>query len=853
MPPIGPVVLYNGSLRAVLRVVDDFGFVAADLTAPPRRLLGSTNSIQLYEPAVDVRRLEPVATPAVIFRQIPNEENWLSVSQRTMARLFGTFLIAEDPQRRLDALKAATLMHQTSLVQHVLERAELRKVLIADEVGLGKTIEAALIVQRLLETRPNLRILYLAPARLVSNVAFEFRDKVGLDARTWVAGTASDARLDHDRLVIASIHKAVFGNNLPTVIESGPWDVLIVDECHHLSDWGWNGGKPNQSFKLVSQLIQGQPPDGRLILMSGTPHQGSEIRFRNILRLLSDDPQKLDTAAGRVIFRTKDRVRDWNGKPLFPARDVRKPRVVALGPDYERWYGSIARLYEGANRSDARARASGWAKGQALQWAASSVHAGLGFLVRLAMRRRKWTLENEPLALALATLRPYRGGRRDEPLDSLFARLQKQIGAQILEEDVLGDDEEIENEEWRPDEVLLSRLLKDGASLARSPAANAKWSALVDIIDAAQDERVLLFAQPVETVTVVAEFLEKHYGQRPSIIIGNQSDEERRLEVNEFQRDGGRRFLVSSRAGGEGLNMQRARRLIHLDVPWNPMELEQRIGRIHRFGSRKTVIIETVVAEGSREIDMYRIAREKLRTIARQLDPDPQQFELLFSRVMSLIPPKEVEDLLSETSSSVFSESQSNEIGDLVAEGHRSWSSFDETYRSNAEKIRSSVRGEATWADLGFFLTKYGGAKFGDETSVSSFTFENGEIVAGEQQLPTLRLNDSLYAMGDTGGLPAEEVNGEPVKQLGLNIPEVVEVCVMQFSPMDFLVPAILADPRVQQICRLLRLGYYISSGKPSGLRRTNLRARNNSSFIVTKSIVLEGAKNSDRRKPLLS
>src|ERR1700722_1719413 len=166
MPPIGPVVLYNGSLRAVLRVVDDFGFAAADLTAPPRRLLGSTSSIQLYEPAVDVRRLDPVSTPAVRFRQIPNEENWLSVSQRTMARLFGTFLIAEDPQRRLDALKAATLMHQTSLVQHVLEHPELRKVLIADEVGLGKTIEAALIVQRLLETRPNLRILYLAPARL---------------------------------------------------------------------------------------------------------------------------------------------------------------------------------------------------------------------------------------------------------------------------------------------------------------------------------------------------------------------------------------------------------------------------------------------------------------------------------------------------------------------------------------------------------------------------------------------------------------------------------------------------------------------------------------------------------------
>jgi hypothetical protein len=68
------------------------------------------------------------------------------------------------------------------------------------------------------------------------------------------------------------------------------------------------------------------------------------------------------------------------------------------------------------------------------------------------------------------------------------------------------------------------------------------------------------------------------------------------------------------------------------------MELEQRIGRVHRFGSRKTIVIYTVVASGSREVDMYRIARERLRLIARQIDPD--QFELLFSRVMSLVAPE---------------------------------------------------------------------------------------------------------------------------------------------------------------------------------------------------------------------
>src|SRR5262249_44336930 len=151
-------------------------------------------------------------------------------------------------------------------------------------------------------------------------------------------------------------------------------------------------------------------------------------------------------------------------------------------------------------------------------------------------------------------------------------------------------------------------------------------------------------ALPVETVTLVANYLTRRYGQLPAIIIGNQSEEERFNEVAKFQREDGPRFLVSSRAGGEGLNMQRARRLVHLDVPWNPMELEQRIGRIHRFGSKKTIVVDTVVAAGSREVDMYRIAREKLAMIATHLDPD--QFETLFSRVMSVVPPKELEEVL---------------------------------------------------------------------------------------------------------------------------------------------------------------------------------------------------------------
>jgi superfamily II DNA or RNA helicase len=771
---------YNGHIRGVVREIDDFGFKAFDLAAPPRRLLGSDSSVPLVESGVDGRRVDVIPSPAAMLQSSPKNESWLGLTQRTLARVQATFLIAEDPQRRLDARKASTLMHQVSLVQHVLENSNLRRVLIADEVGLGKTIEAGLIIKRLVEERPNLRVLYLAPARLVTNVSFEFREKLDLDARIWVAGSLSDARLNADKIIVASIHKAVFGQNAARIVEAGPWDVIIVDECHHLSDWGVDGGKPTQSFRLVDQLSQSLPPEGRLILMSGTPHQGSEARFKNLLRLLADEKKNLQSAAGRVIFRTKDMVSDWKGRPLFPSRQIRPPTVVQLGPDYNNWYNNVGELYDASIVPGARGRAGGWAKGQALQWAASSVQAGLGFLVRLAIRRAGWNLGNETLSLAIAALRPYRGGAIDESLDTLFARLCKQIGIP-QDEEPLPDEEDELVDDWIPNAKALDELLRNGIKLLKSPAANEKWEAVASIIDTSEGERIVLFAQPVETISVVADFLERRYGERPSIIIGNQSEEERRRQVAVFQSDGGPRFLVSSRAGGEGLNMQRARRLIHLDVPWNPMELEQRIGRVHRFGSRKTIIVDTVVASGSREIEMYRIAREKLHLIARQLDPE--QFELLFSRVMSLVAPKELEGVMSDLRAGSVHTTASDEIGKLVKNGYKAWQEFDSEYRSNAAKIASTAPGEASWADVEAFLIKQGNAEQGPGTNLINFELQDDEIVARNDFVRTLRYKDQLFLCGDGGGLLPDPVYGAPVRQLGLNLPEVSEVIRSAFLP----------------------------------------------------------------------
>jgi len=803
---------YNGYPRALLREYEDFGFKSVDLIGFPRRLCEWNSLPSLAENNIDKRRAEELPLPSSLLRQYLDSEidNWLSISSRSLARLYAAFLIAEDPQRRIEARKAATLMHQVSLVQHILNNPDLRKVLIGDEVGLGKTIEAGLIVKQLIERVPRIRILYLAPARLVKNVASEFRNKLDIDARTWVAGNLGDARLKDDKVVIASINKAVFGDNFELVVNSGPWDVLIVDECHHLSDWNPSGGAANQAFRLVSQLVKNQPEDGRLILMSGTPHQGSEARFQNILRLLSDDLKSIKGAAGRVIFRTKDRVKDWRGLPLFPARDVRSPITVELGDEYIEWYAKVGTLYDIGGLNGIQLRAAGWAKGQALQWAASSLQAGVGFLARLAIRRLNWTLENESLKDAISELRPYRGGPKAEPLEVLYQRLKKQIGASALiplaDEDELDDEEE----QWRPDPELLSDLLDEGVHLIRTKAGQAKWDAVCQLIDKSEGEKVVLFAQPVETVTTIADILESRYGQRPSIIIGNQSDEERTSQVDAFQSENGPRFLVSSKAGGEGLNMQSARRLIHLDIPWNPMDLEQRIGRVHRFGSRKTIIVDTVVASGSREVDMYRIAREKLALVAKHLDPE--QFETLFSRVMSLVPPKELEGLLGTyLDFASFNRYASNEIGRLVTEGFRSWSTFDEKYRVQADEIRSANPGAAEWKDLGAFLLKYAGANSEQEATFASFEFSGDEIVSIDEQVPAIKLGGVIYACGDTGGLRSVTSDGGFAESLGLNIEPVQKALRYAFEDPKAVGTAVIKIPTKHQLNFISRDLTYIT------------------------------------------
>jgi hypothetical protein len=210
------IVSYDGLQYSVIRRQEDWGIESYDLAAPPRRfwadLQGSGPAVKIN---VDARRIEAILTPGQLLSIPSPDDSWLALGRRSLARVWAHYLLCEDPQRRMDARQVATLSHQVSVVHHILGQDHLRRVLLADEVGLGKTVEIGLLLVELFRVNPRMRVLYLSPARLVDNVAREF-DRLNLGFRCWKAVDA-DARLS-DQRVIASIHRAAVPKNLDNVI-----------------------------------------------------------------------------------------------------------------------------------------------------------------------------------------------------------------------------------------------------------------------------------------------------------------------------------------------------------------------------------------------------------------------------------------------------------------------------------------------------------------------------------------------------------------------------------------------------------------------------------------------------------
>jgi len=604
---------------------------------------------------------EPVATPAARVSEISAA---IDHTKEHFQRLAAYWLQAENRQGQLDSLPVLQLRHQTSLVEYLSRPDAPREVLIADEVGLGKTVEIGLLLARLRAANPGLRILYLTPGGLVTNVVEEFKN-MGIED-LWVFGNSAldeekypAARLgrqEHDPRVVASLHRLGLKSNADAQLKETQWDVLIADECHRLRLYG---KKAQEWFRLVERIVNKHLSDGgRIYFLSGTPHQGNRDVFLNLVAMMcrlgrhATQSEQERALAGRVIYRTKEEVQDWENRPVFPKRSIREPQYAENPQEYNNLLKDITMYFDWLQRTGggAQRRALGFVKSQALQYAASSPKAGFAFLLRRLLRYFDCEVDKAKLLKWVGLLIPYRHWSRKQKPESLLDELRKSV-LEVESDDEgdgdLGSSVGPESSEQRRQEDMrkLVSLLERYASLLSKPEANAKFKVLMNRL-LEIDEPVVVFAQSVDTVYEIKRHVE-HDKIPCCLIVGGQEPAERRRMIQQFTNSGrlGRRVLVSSSAGGEGINLQISRHLIHFDLPWNPMVLEQRIGRVHRIGSIDTVVVDTILLKDSREADIYARLMQRLWAIVTDLTQDEAQKAQYFRRIMAGIPLEKLREL----------------------------------------------------------------------------------------------------------------------------------------------------------------------------------------------------------------
>jgi superfamily II DNA or RNA helicase len=561
------------------------------------------------------------------------------------------------------------LPHQITALSRAMSGDSVR-YLLADEVGLGKTIEAGLVLRELKIRGLIERILVVAPTGIVSQWVDEMRTHFNEDFRlvipsefsTWRKIAAVDESENlwrmHNQVVCPldsvkpmdtrrgwSSEKIARYNQerFEDLITAG-WDLIIIDESHRL------GGSTEQvaRYRLGEALSQASP---YLLLLSATPHQGKTDAFRRLLSFLDkdafpdDDSVSQDNVAPYVIRTEKRHAIDADGNPLFKPRRTQLVTVpwTETHQDQRVLYDAVTEyVREGYNQARREKNtAIGFLMILFQRLVTSSVCA-----IRTSLERRLNTLELPTGQLSLF----------GEDVGEQWANLDSQEQM----ETVLGSRMKGLKNERAEVELLLS-----AARRCEAKGPDIKAQALLDWIHKLQREendpklKILVFTEFVPTQSMLAEFLGNR-GFEVACLNGSLNLDERREVQRAFSDEA--QVLISTDAGGEGLNLQFCHVVFNYDLPWNPMKLEQRIGRVDRIGQAHVVRAQNFALEDTVELRVREVLEEKLARILEEFGVDKladvldseeggADFEDLY--VSAVLTPEDAEERASELAARV--------------------------------------------------------------------------------------------------------------------------------------------------------------------------------------------------------
>ena len=526
----------------------------------------------------------------------------------------------------LDRLDVDPLPHQIGLVHRIMT-SDQSNWLIADDVGLGKTIEVGLLLAAMRRRRQARRVLVVCPAALVRQWQDEMNHKFNEDFRIFghdfsINQPSQWALFDK---VIVSIDRAKSDKNIPSFAESGEWDVIVFDEAHHLSRMEHQVA--TQRYRLAYQL---RAQTDALIFLTGTPHQGNNSQFVHVLNLLRPDLQKQlenvftePSLVAEVVLRNrKSLATDINGEFLFRGQDTHKMVIPLTGSVHAFDRELRAYLRQGYTASAAAGvpgRAIGFVMTTYRKLASSSIPA-----IQRALLRRKDRLDG----LEVPNVFGQQGTMQLTAEDIADAYENGSDGddniadvAHAIAQQAPGRAAFFDGERER-----IGRLLQFANDANRD---DQKMRQFLDEIVApvhGQGERLLIFTEYRATQDYIVEQLQRAYPNVGVVQInGSMSLDEKRKSIATFNEHA--RFIVSTEAGGEGINLhENCHILVNYDLPWNPTRLVQRSGRLYRYGQRQRVSVFNLLSNDGFDNIVLNRTLERVETIARDMAAVSQEF-----------------------------------------------------------------------------------------------------------------------------------------------------------------------------------------------------------------------------------
>lgn len=530
------------------------------------------------------------------------------------------------------------------------------RLLIADDVGVGKTIEAALIARELLDRGLARRLAVLCPAHLCDQWEAELRDKFGIDAR--VVQPARLARLERElprqdmsvyqyfRYLVCSIDFVKADRHRQAFLAAEP-DLVIVDEAHLAArPRGQENQVQHQRHRLLRELAA--DPRRHLLLVTATPHSGIEESYRSLLGLLHRDfdpnpgePLDRSRLLPHVVQRRRPDLQHWLGTETpFPERRDEE-RTYQLSPVYRALFEDVLNycretVSTGQQVRSQQQRVRHWAAIAILRCVLSSPPAAAAVLSHHAERKGYTSLLMEDASPedADALYRPQVMDVHDEEASSDYAPAAPvEDAAELLDQ--------------RARRQLASFLRR--ALDLHGPEHDRKLVAAAEAIGELLGEgyRPIVFCRFIPTAkylqTQLPKLLEHRFpGLRVIAVTGEVGDEERRTLVEELVREPVR-VLVATDCLSEGINLQEHfDAVLHYDLPWNPNRLEQRNGRVDRFGQSRPVVRTVVLYGADNDVDLVVLHTliNKSRAIRRQLGisvPVPVNTEAVLEAVLESV------------------------------------------------------------------------------------------------------------------------------------------------------------------------------------------------------------------------